>query len=270
MRSYGYLVMAKQGKYTPTTHAPNLAITPSGRRARSFPLEPVTHDTPNGPCTHLLATIDGAVVALDLNEAGDPTVVATLTRGPVKRARRAGGQYHFNVGYTLACPRGETTIWLQPHATKDGNPHRPRPAARDPHQRPRRQRLLGIRSDAVSFHAMYKRTLIVKPRHEPGRHPRTARPVLLRALQQRTDEYRHRQQTLATAAQRRPLRPLRRATTSPHRTSPPPPAGGHPTCPYVRSTCRRAQHARPPHPHEASGSSAPDTAATSSTSSTPP
>ncbi len=212
MRSYGYLVMAKQGKYTPTDHSPNLVQTPSGRRARSFPLEPVTHDTPDGPCTHLLATIDGAVVALDLNEAGDPTVVATLTRGPVKRARRAGGQYHFNVGYTLACPRGETTVWLQPHATKDGNPHRPDQLRVIPTSDPDAQRLMGIRSDAESFHAMYKRTLIVNRAMSLGATRGLLDLYCFALYNNALTEYRHHQQTLATSTQRRSLRTLRRAT----------------------------------------------------------
>lgn len=100
------------------------------------------------------------MVQLDLDERGDPVVVATPRRGPVKRVRRADGRFHFNLGYDIACPYGEFTTWLSPHG-RDGDYARPENLRVIPDDDPVAQRLRGLRSDAEAFHSNLKRTLIV-------------------------------------------------------------------------------------------------------------
>lgn len=161
--TYGYLVLAKQHTDT-TLNDPTLTRlvqTPQGRRARSYPLGTVTHPLPTGQCAHQIAAAGGQVVEIDLDEAGDPVIVGTLTRTAVKRSRRAGGSYHFNVGYQLHCLREPFTVWLSPHPGRDGDTARPEQLRVLPTGDPDAQRLYGIRSDAESFHSNYKRTLIV-------------------------------------------------------------------------------------------------------------
>ncbi|GAA2146498.1 hypothetical protein GCM10009844_22630 [Nocardioides koreensis] len=166
MRDYGYPVLAKQATGTPETdagdhlEAVSLARTPQGRRVRTYPLGTATHDLPTGPCTHQIATTGGQVVEIDLNEAGDPTIVATLVRRSVKRSRRANGRYRFNVGYELNCPASTFTIWLSPHATAT-DPSRPEQLRVLAPGDPDAQRLHGLRSDAEGFHSSFKRTLLV-------------------------------------------------------------------------------------------------------------
>jgi hypothetical protein len=122
----------------------------------------VTHPVPTGGfCAHQIAAAGGQVVEIDLDEQGDPVVVSTLTRRAVKRSRRAGGQFHFNVGYELVCPGEAFTVWLSPHPGRDGDSARPEQLRILPAGDPDSQRLAGIRSDAESFHSNYKRTLIV-------------------------------------------------------------------------------------------------------------
>lgn len=76
--------------------------------------------------------------------------------------RRAGGQYHFNVGYQLACPHESFTVWLSPHPGRDEiDTRRPENLRVIPTGDPDADRLAGIRSDAESFHSNYKRTLLV-------------------------------------------------------------------------------------------------------------
>jgi hypothetical protein len=101
------------------------------------------------------------VVEIDLDEQGDPVITATLTRRAIKRSRRSGGTYHFNVGYELDCPSGPFTVWLSPHPRKEDESARPEQLRLLPFGDPDAQRLAGIRSDAEGFHSNYKRTLIV-------------------------------------------------------------------------------------------------------------
>ena len=163
MRSYGYLVLAKQ--HTDATLADpertQLVQTPAGRRARSYPLGTVTHQLPTGTCSHQLAAAGGRVVEIDLDERGDPVITTTLTRRAVKRSRRGNGQYHFNVGYELDCPSEPFTVWLSPHPGRGGDTARPEQLRILPTGDPDAQRLYGIRSDAEGFHSNFKRTLIV-------------------------------------------------------------------------------------------------------------
>ena len=164
MRRYGYLVLAKQ--HTDATledpAATRLVKASGGRRARSYPLGVATHVLPTGSaCSHHLAAAGGQVVEIDLDEQGDPVIVGTLTRKAVKRSRRAHGEFHFNVGYQLACPGEAFTVWLSPHPGREGDTARPEQLRVLPTGDPDALRLSGIRSDAESFHSNYKRTLIV-------------------------------------------------------------------------------------------------------------
>ncbi|MGH1561450.1 hypothetical protein [Mumia sp. DW29H23] len=161
MTTYGYLVLAKQAKDAATDTATQLVQTPSGRRARSHPLGILTHTLPNGhECGHTLATVGGRVAEIGLDEAGDPVLVALLERSSVKRSRRTDGHFHFNVGYTIGCPQASFTTWLSPHATS-ADAQRPEYLRVIPVGDPDADRLLGIRSDAESFHSNYKRSLLV-------------------------------------------------------------------------------------------------------------
>jgi hypothetical protein len=163
MRTYGWLVLAKTpasslaAAETPT----GLVVNRAGKATRSYPLAPVTHDTPAGSCVHQLAAINGQVVDLGLDDAGDPVVLAVLERGPVKRSRRSSGRYYFNVGYHLACPRGRFTTWLSPHSTKTGDATRPHNLRIINEDDPDFARLHGLRNDSENFHSNLKRTLLV-------------------------------------------------------------------------------------------------------------
>lgn len=163
MSDMGYLVLAKQhsdaASNDPTST--QLVKTPNGRRARSYPLGVVHHELPNGRCHHTIAAAAGNVVEIDLDDRGDPVITSTLTRRAVKRARRADGRHHFNVGYQLACPLETFTIWLSPHPGHDTDPSRAENLRVIPNDDPDALRLYGLRSDAESFHSNYKRTLIV-------------------------------------------------------------------------------------------------------------
>ena len=163
MRRYGYLVLANLptgAPADPDTAAP-LVLNDRGRRARSYPLGPVSHDTPLGACTHQLAALDGRVVEIGLDETGDPVVLAGLARGAVKRFRRAGGEFHFNVGYHLDCPTQPFTTWLSPHPGSSGEAGRPQNLRLIPPGDPDFTALYGLRNDAESFHSNLKRTLLV-------------------------------------------------------------------------------------------------------------
>lgn len=163
MRNYGYLVLAKQhaDATSDDLETATLVKTPRGHRARSLPLGTLTHDQPTGPCAHHVAAAGGYVVEIGLDDRGDPVVVGTLTRTHVKRQRRSDGHYHFNVGYRLDCPLEPFTVWLSPHPGKAGDTRRPEQIRLLPTGDPDALRLAGIRSDAESFHANYKRTLLV-------------------------------------------------------------------------------------------------------------
>lgn len=117
------------------------------------------HTGPHGPCHHELGSVDGAVVEIDLSN-GLPT--GPLPRRQVKRTLRRSGEYHFNVGYTIACPAGEFVAWLTPHGEGGDRDHQRaewvRVIARG---EPDFDLLYGLRNDSESFHAQYKRTLLV-------------------------------------------------------------------------------------------------------------
>lgn len=207
MRTLGYVVLAKQATSTPDpdTQQPitQMVMTPNGTRARSYPLGNASHDLPTGPCQHQLATIAGQVVEVGLDEAGDPVVVSTLDRGQVKRVRRATGQFHFNVAYTLHCPIEPFTIWLSPHAGTDPDSRRPENLRIIPASDPDAQRLQGIRSDAESFHSHYKRTLIADRAMSLGAHRGLVDLYCFALYNTALTEHRH--QTRTTTARPHPL-----------------------------------------------------------------
>ncbi|MFI2754181.1 hypothetical protein ACGIF2_15745 [Cellulomonas sp. P22] len=161
MRRHGYLVISKMPTHEDDDGAVQAVRTSEGRMAKSYPLGIATHDTPDGPCGHPLAAIGGRVVQLDLDDTGDPVVVAIPRRGPVKRSRRTNGQFHFNLGYDVSCPRGEFTVWVAPHGNAD-SAARPENLRAIPDDDPDSLRLRGLRSDAESFHASLKRTLLTE------------------------------------------------------------------------------------------------------------
>jgi len=161
MTRHGYLVIAKLPDHTldDTEATARLVRLPGARRARSHPLGIITHDTIAGPCNHLLAAVNGVVVELDLDDAGDPVIRHELDRGAVKRSRRKDGRHHFNVGYHIPCRTEPFITWLSPHASKDGN-SRPEHLRVLPDADPDTRTIRGIRSDAESNHSQYKRTLL--------------------------------------------------------------------------------------------------------------
>lgn len=162
MTRHGYPVIAKQPDYKDSKEQFSLALvrTSQGRKVRSHTLGTITHPSPIGQCSHILAAADGRVVEIDLDEAGDPIVRHTLERGPVKRFRRKDGRYHFNVGYHIPCTHGRFTVWLSPHAIEN-DASRPEYLRVLPDSDPDALHLRGIRSDAESNHAQFKRTLLV-------------------------------------------------------------------------------------------------------------
>lgn len=160
MQRHGYLVISKMPSQEGTDDDLRAVRTANGRTAKSFPLGVVSHETTTGSCSHVLATIGGRVVQLDLDDSGDPVVVAVPQRGPIKRSRRADGRYHFNLGYVIRCPGEDFTVWLSPHAAPNGA-GRPENLRAIPDDDPDSVRLRGLRSDAESFHANLKRTLLV-------------------------------------------------------------------------------------------------------------
>jgi len=160
MTRYGYVVISKIPTGQDVPGATEAVRTPGGRLAKSYPLGAVSHALPTGACTHPLAAIGGRVVQIDLDERGDPVVVATPRRGPIKRVRRTDGRYHFNLGYDIACPYGDFTTWLAPHG-RDGDYSRPENLRLIPDDDADAQGLRGLRSDAEAFHSNLKRTLIV-------------------------------------------------------------------------------------------------------------
>ncbi|GAA1439402.1 hypothetical protein GCM10009641_47030 [Mycobacterium cookii] len=162
MRDFGYLAIAKQPTFSDEELATTTLVrTSDGRRVRSMPLGVVTHVTINGECHHTLAAINGAVAQLDLDETGDPVVVSYPARGAIKRARRSHGQFHFNIGYRVACVHGDFDTWLTPHSRGPGD-SRPEALRAFPDGDPDTPRLRGLRSDAESAHSGFKRTLITE------------------------------------------------------------------------------------------------------------
>jgi hypothetical protein len=148
MRTHGLVVINK-------THGSRTAT-------RWFTLGTWEHDTPDGPCTHTLAAIDGAVTETGIDDAGDPVALHRLLRRQVKRPRRASGQYHFSVGYEVPCPHGVFLAWVTPHADTADRHHRRADAIRiiaageDDFTR-----LYSLRNDSESTNSQFKRTLLV-------------------------------------------------------------------------------------------------------------
>jgi hypothetical protein len=163
MTRYGYLVICKSpaGDDPADLAGTEVLRTPDGKRARSYPLGTVHHSTPAGPCDHVIAAVDSRLVLVDLDERGDPTILATAERGPIKHNRRTNGNHHFNIGYVLPCPIQPFSIWLSPHADAPGDASRPHNLRAIPEGDPDYYILRGLRSDAENNHTNLKRTLIV-------------------------------------------------------------------------------------------------------------
>ncbi len=164
MSRYGWLALVKHPTRDTSSDVAGTQMLKvrGGRRARGLLLEPVKHETADGgTCVHQLAALSTGVVEIDLDETGDPVVVSRLERTAVKRARRATGRFHFNVGHTLTCPRGAFTVWLAPHPRHDRDAARPENLRIIAEGDPDFTRLHGLRSDSESFHSQLKRTLLV-------------------------------------------------------------------------------------------------------------
>lgn len=75
--SFRSLTIANQATADPAGDIAGTALvrTRDGRRARSLPLGTVSHHTPAGPCSQVLAAVGGRVMLLD------PTKPATRNRG---------------------------------------------------------------------------------------------------------------------------------------------------------------------------------------------
>lgn len=131
-------------------------------RGRWHTLGTWEHDTPQGPCTHQLAAVDGAVSEIGLDQEGKPVVLARLERRQVKRPRRASGRYHFNVAYEVPCPTDPFPAWVTPHGLAGDTDHKTADAVRVIAEgEPDFDRLYGLRNDAESWNAQLKRSLLV-------------------------------------------------------------------------------------------------------------
>lgn len=132
------------------------------KAVKTYPLGAWEHDTEDGACTHTLAAVDGAIVEVTLDDAGDPVIAHRLVRRQVKRPRRGNGNYHFSAAFTVPCPRGDFDAWITPHG-EPGDPD----ARRAENVRLISEgeedfaRLYGIRNDAEAFNSAYKRSLLV-------------------------------------------------------------------------------------------------------------
>lgn len=139
------------------------------KATKSFPLGVWEHETSTGACTHTLAAVDGAIVEMVLDEAGDPVVAHRLVRRQVKRPRRANGNYHFSAAFVVPCPRGDFDAWITPHG-EPGDPD----ARRAENVRLIAEgeadfaRLYGIRNDSEAFNSAFKRSLLVGRAHSLG------------------------------------------------------------------------------------------------------
>ncbi|GAA4722356.1 hypothetical protein GCM10025782_20390 [Pedococcus ginsenosidimutans] len=158
MTHQGLLVINK-------VHASAKTAARRGKHAatpRWFALGAWEHDAPDGPCTHTLGAIDGAVSEVGLDEAGQPVVLSRLDRRQVKRPRRASGKYHFSVAYEVPCPASPFLAWVTPHGEPGDTNHRRADAVRVIAEgEDDFTRLYGLRNDAESFNSQLKRSLLV-------------------------------------------------------------------------------------------------------------
>ena len=135
---------------------------------KSYPLGLWQHDTAAGPCTHTLAAVDGAIVEMTLDDAGDPVVAHPLVRRQVKRPRRVNGNHHFSAAFTVPCDLGAFDAWITPHG-EPGDPDA---------RRAENVRLRGLQQRAEALAAR-------RAGDESGLAPPTARRGLLRLAGQR-------------------------------------------------------------------------------------
>ena len=160
MRRYGYLVLCKPQTDTASHVTPALLRLPGGRSARSIPLGSWEHHPGGHRCVHLVAALDGAAAEIALDEAGDPALVALLTRRQVKRPRGKDGRYRFSAGYEIPCPKEPFWVWLSPHAERgDQSASRAENFRLITAADPDGAALIGIRSDVEAHHNEFKQTL---------------------------------------------------------------------------------------------------------------
>ena len=155
--------IAKQHTDAPTrtSRPPRWSSTETAAAPAAIPLGTVTHDTcPPGPAPHARRRRRRRSSRSTSTTPATPSSSQPLTRGPVKRARRATATTTSTSATGSPAPPATSRLAQPP-------PPRPRPtrAARDlrvlPDGDPDALRLHGLRSDAESVHSSFKRTLIV-------------------------------------------------------------------------------------------------------------
>ena len=139
---------------------PSAGIRGDVRVPKKTTLGAVSHPTGQGDCTHVLQSHDGGIVDVKLADDGRPVVVSHATRRQVKRARRKNGTYTFSMQIQIRCSRGDFTIWVSPHAKKDGDPTPERIRLLPPAD-PYFQTLYNLRNDAESINSQFKRSLLL-------------------------------------------------------------------------------------------------------------
>ena len=151
MRRFGLVVVNKLAAAVRTEEE-----TVAKRRA----LGTFEHKVGRRTCTHHLHIDNGTVIDVALADDGTPVTVAAATRKQVKRVRRTDGSYRFHLGVMIPCRRGSFTLWLSPHATKDGD-NLPEHLRLLPPDDPDFTSLYGLRNDSESFNSQFKRSLLV-------------------------------------------------------------------------------------------------------------
>ncbi len=136
----------------------------SAASAKWFVLGLWEHLGPDGPCSHQVAAVAGAVSETGLDDAGQAYVRHRLERRQVKRVRRSSGRWHFSVAYAVPCPHadgGSFLAWICPHSTEIDTSTRTAENVRViAAGEADFARLYPVRSDAESHNAHLKRTLL--------------------------------------------------------------------------------------------------------------
>lgn len=135
---------------------------PHGTRSdkpRTLPLGTWSHDTPTGPCDHLLVSHGGSVCAATLDDSGRPHISDPFERVQVRRYQRPGNRYRFSIGVRVRCPAGNFVAWISPHpADGDTNHGRADQLRLVPPHECLFDDLYGLRNDSEAINANYKRT----------------------------------------------------------------------------------------------------------------
>ncbi len=132
------------------------------RIARRLPLGIHTHATQRrAECRHNIAAVDGALVEIDHDDAGQLVVTDTLSRKQIKRARRSHGGWHFTIIATVNCPDEPFDIFVSPHPEPTGGNSRPDLIRLIPQADPDFARIYGLRNDSETLNSMFKRSLLI-------------------------------------------------------------------------------------------------------------